>query len=98
MEKNSEIEKSISFGHSITINERKNIVISGIKKLNGFDNSEFFMDTVMGALVIKGDKLELVSLDTYSGKITIKGLVLSLAYLDGEKKLNKESFLSRLFK
>jgi hypothetical protein len=25
-------------------------------------------------------------------------LVLSLAYLDGEKKLNKESFLSRLFK
>ena len=98
MEKNNEVDKIVSLNHNISVCERKSITISGIKKLNGFDNSEFFMDTVMGALLIKGNKLELVSLDTYSGKIVIKGFIQSITYLDGEKKLNKESIISRLFK
>lgn len=97
MEKNKEVTDSITLGHNISIAERKNIMISGIKKLNGFDDNEFFLDTVMGALIIKGEKLELVSLDTYNGKISIKGLIYSLTYL--ESKRNKsESLLSRLFR
>ena len=39
---------SETFNHLITINERKNIILSGIKKLNSFDDSEFFVDSIMG--------------------------------------------------
>ena len=31
-----------SLSHSITINERKNIIITGVKKIESFDDMEFF--------------------------------------------------------
>ena len=45
-----------TFNHMITLNERKNIVLSGIKKLNSFDDSEFFVDSIiffLSLIVIK---------------------------------------------
>ena len=44
--------------HIITINERKNIILTGIKKLNSFDDKEFFVDSIMGPILIKGEMLE----------------------------------------
>ena len=43
-----------SFNHNVTINERKNIVITGVKKIDSFDNEEFLMDTSLGYMIIKG--------------------------------------------
>ncbi len=83
--------------HNITITERKNIILSGIKKLNSFDDTEFFIDSVMGAILIKGNNLELVNLDTYTGKLSIKGKIISLNYLDDNKNKN-DNIISRLFK
>ena len=57
MEKIREINESISLGHNISINERKNITLSGIKKLNSFDDTEFFVDSVMGSILIKGENI-----------------------------------------
>ena len=37
-----------NFNHNVTINERKNIVISGVKKIDSFDNEEFLLETSMG--------------------------------------------------
>ncbi len=87
-----------SFNHMITLNERKNIVLSGIKKLNSFDDSEFFVDSIMGAILIKGDNLELLKLDTFQGTLSIKGKINSVNYLDDSKKLRTENIMARLFK
>ena len=83
--------------HNITITERKNITLSGIKKLNSFDDTEFFIDSVMGSILIKGNSLELVNLDTYSGKLAIKGKIISLNYLDDNKSKN-DNIIARLFR
>ena len=87
----------ITSSHSISINERKNISISGVKKIDSFDNEEFLMDTVMGYLVIKGEELEIVKLDTFQGNVVIKGKVNSLTYTDSLKK-KEEGVFSKLFK
>ena len=78
-----------NFNHNITLNERKNIVITGVKKIDSFDKLEFIMETTLGNLIIKGSDLEIVKLDTYQGNITIKGKFNSLTYTD-EKSKNKE--------
>lgn len=96
MDKNKELTDS--FSHLITITERKNIVLSGIKKLNSFDDNEFFVDSIMGPIIIKGDNLELLKLDTFRGNLSIKGKIISVNYLDDIKKLKTESIMSRLFK
>lgn len=88
-----------SFNHGLTITERKNLIISGVKKIESFDNEEFLMETTLGFLVIKGSELEIIKLDTYQGNVSIKGRVDSLMYLDENLKKDKDSsLLNKLFK
>ena len=92
-------KENISLNHSVVLNERKNINITGVKKIENFDNEEFLMETNMGYIVIKGEELEIVKLDTYQGNVKIKGKVNSLTYADSANKKNKEDGLfNKLFK
>ena len=97
MDKVKEIEAT--FNHGISLAERKNVVITGVKKIESFDESEFLMDTTLGFLSIKGEELEIIKLDTYQGNVSIKGRVDSIIYMDTNvKKSKEESFLGKLFK
>ncbi len=92
-------ELDASFNHGITLAERKNVVVTGVKKIESFDSLEFLMDTTLGFLHIKGSDLEIIKLDTYQGNVSIKGKIDSLTYMDSTATKNKEeSFLSKLFK
>ena len=89
----------ITSSHSISITERKNINLTGVKKIDSFDNTEFLMDTIMGYIIIKGEELEIVKLDTFQGNVTIKGKINSLTYTENNnKKTKEENILSKLFK
>lgn len=85
--------------HNVNITQRKNINISGVKKIENFDESEFLLETNMGFILIKGSNLEIIKLDTYQGDVSIKGKIDSLNYLEANKKQEKtESILAKLFK
>ena len=89
----------MSTNHNINITGRKNITITGIKKIDSFDDNEFMLETNMGYLLIKGNNLEIIKLDTYQGDVAIKGKIDSLNYLESSnKKEKKESMLNKLFK
>ena len=90
---------SISQNHGISVNERKSMYITGVLKIDSFDEEEFLIETTMGYLVIKGLGLEIVRLDTKDGIVSIKGTFISLSYIEDEKKSNKEnSIFNKLFK
>lgn len=90
--------ENISYNHGISINERKLIYLTGVLKIESFDNEEFLVETNMGYLAIKGSNLEIVRLDTKDGILSIKGNVDSFAYFDSLKKSSKSSFMEKLFK
>ena len=90
-----------NYNHSITITERKNLLITGVKKIENFDSEEFLLETVMGFLVVKGEDLELVKLDTLAGNVSIKGLIKVFSYMDennGKKEKDGSSVFNRLFR
>ena len=88
-----------NYNHTISINERKNINISGVKKIDSFDNEEFLLETTMGYIIIKGETLEIIKLDTYQGNVAIKGKINSLIYMENlNKKEKEEGIFSKLFK
>lgn len=90
---------SISQNHGISVNERKSMYVTGVLKIDSFDEEEFLIETTMGYLVIKGLGLEIVRLDTKDGIVSIKGTFISLSYIEDEKKANKEnSIFNKLFK
>lgn len=87
-----------SYNHGISLLERKNLVITGVKKLENFDSEQFLLETIMGFVVIKGEGLELVKLDTLQGNVTIKGLIHAITYAEDHKKDKENSIFNRLFK
>ena len=85
--------------HTVNIIKRSSINISGVKKIENFNENEFLLETVMGFMNIKGSDLEIVKLDTFQGDVTIKGKIDSITYKDITSKKNKEeSIFSKLFK
>ena len=97
MDKEKEIR---DYNHVFHLIDRKNISISGVKKVDSFDSEEFLIESVMGYIILKGEGLEMLKLDTRDGVVTIKGLVNSINYVDDKinKKEKENSIISRLFK
>ncbi len=91
--------ESINFGnHELKIIDRGIITLTGIKKIVSFDNEEFLLESVMGMIHIKGEKLEVIKLDTHDGNVKIKGKINSFQYIESVKKGKEESLLTKLFK
>ncbi len=88
----------IPSNHEVKIIDRREIHLSGIKKITSFDHEEFLMETTMGILLLKGSGLEILKLDTHDGNVRIKGKINSYQYLENKVKPKEESFMAKLFK
>ena len=93
------IELNTNYGsHEIKVVDRSVLSLSGIKKISSFDSEEFLMESNMGVILLKGEKLEIIKLDTNDGYVKIKGKLNSFTYLESLKKNKEESLLTKLFK
>ncbi len=87
-----------SVNHIVSLNERKSIVITGVKKIESFDNEEFLLNTNLGMMLIKGEGLEMIKLDTLEGNVSIKGRINSLGYMDSNEKGTTQGLFNKLFR
>ncbi len=91
---NNELKEQI-----LTLNNRKRLEITGVKKLESLNKTEFFVDTILGLLLVRGEDLEMQHLDIEKGILWIVGRVSSLSYLDEDNNKKKdEGFFKKLFK
>lgn len=91
---NNELKEQI-----LTLNNRKRLEITGVKKLESLNKTEFFVDTILGLLLVRGEDLEMQHLDIEKGILWIIGRVSSLSYLDEDNNKKKdEGFFKKLFK
>lgn len=85
--------------HEVKIMDRREIYLTGVKKISSFDHEEFLLETTMGMLLLKGSGLEILKLDTHDGNVHIKGKINSYQYIENSKgKVKEESFMTKLFK
>lgn len=93
------VEEIVTYGsHELKLIDRKEISLTGIKKITSFDSEEFLLESNMGIILIKGSGLEIMRLDTHDGNVKIKGKINSFSYLDNKEKTKEESIISKLFK
>lgn len=96
MEKQDSI---VGYTHGVNLVERKNLLITGVKKIENFDTEQFLLETNMGFVLVKGEDLELIKLDTLQGNVSIRGMIKGINYLEeGNKKTKENSIFNRLFK
>jgi sporulation protein YabP len=92
------VNDKIINNHNVKILDRNFIELTGINKIGSFNEEEFLLESNMGNIDIKGEKLEIIKLDTMDGQVKIKGKINSLIYLDQRKNNKEESFIAKLFK
>lgn len=79
----------------ITLTNKENLIISGVNKIVGFDDKHFKLDTSLGYLIVKGDKLEMKNLHIDNKVLEINGIISHISY---EEIKTKDPFLKKLFK
>lgn len=85
--------------HSLNLEDRKELSISGVKNIDSFDSEEFLIETNLGFLNIKGNDLTLDKMDNENNELLIKGHINSISYVSGQKsKDNKGNFFKKLLK
>lgn len=90
-------EENQSLKHQLTLTNRKELFIEGVKTIQSFDSSEFLIETIMGYMVIKGKGLMLGKMDNDNEELSIKGEVSAIEYISAVKDKNN-GFLKKLFK
>jgi sporulation protein YabP len=80
----------------VKLENRKSLLVTGVKNVKSFDSKEFILDTRLGILEVEGKDLTLGKMDLSNEEVLIKGSIDSLEYSDTEKK--KESLVKRFFK
>ena len=88
--------KQLAMPHSIIIEDRKNVSISGVTDLESFDEETVILMTDLGELVIKGFGLHISKIDVVSGDLALEGEIYSIGYSDTQAVGG--GLLSRLFR
>ncbi len=92
----TEEKKTPKRPHHIILEDRKNLMISGVSDVDSFDENRVIALTDMGKLMIKGLGLKLNALNVETGELRIEGTIYSLIY--GESQQTRGSLRSRLFR
>jgi sporulation protein YabP len=84
--------------HKLSLEQRTSAKITGVIKVNSFDENIIVMDTEEGLLNIKGKDLHVSRLTLEKGEADIDGKIDSLIYMDKKSTANRnEGLLKHLF-
>lgn len=76
--------------HTLTLNSRKALSLTGIMDVNAFDEKQIALQTEGGPLMIDGDGLHVTALLLDKGRVSIEGKINAMIYTgrkDGRKDL-----------
>lgn len=81
--------------HNIIMENREKISMSGIKKVDNFDEQSIILLTELGELTIKGENLHISKMDVDTGDLKVTGNIYGLIYNESQKST---SVFKRLLK
>jgi sporulation protein YabP len=82
------------FPHRLSLNERKELTVTGVTEVVSFDEETAVMKTSLGALTVHGRQLQLKNLSTNGGQVEVSGTVSALIY---QQNKPTGSWVRRLF-
>lgn len=80
--------------------DRQMMRLSGVNNVDVFDEEKIVLQTELGKLEIRGQRLNVTSLDVEDGNLQVDGLIHSVVYVEDTPKRGKKKqprLVSRLF-
>ncbi|MCL2287064.1 MAG: sporulation protein YabP [Firmicutes bacterium] len=84
--------------HSLQIDRRENVTVTGIIDVISFDEESVIGETEMGVIVIKGANLHVKRINLESGELVVTGEIDGLNYENPSGGVKAKSLLGKLFK
>ena len=69
-----------NFPHKLTLNERKNLTMTGVSEVVSFDENTIQLRTGLGLLTVQGQELKLKTLSLDGGQVAVDGQIAALVY------------------
>ena len=91
-----EEKKTIKKPHSLILEDRKALTVTGVLDVGSFDEQVVVASTDHGDLVIRGSGLEISRLNVETGELVLSGEVVSVTYT--ESVSGKNGLFSKLFR
>ena len=66
--------------HSLSLNERRELTMTGVTEVVSFEDSAVVLRTEMGTLVVQGQQLQLKNLSLEGGQVAVEGQIAALIY------------------
>ena len=66
--------------HKLTLDERKNLTMTGVTEVVSFDDAAVVLRTALGMLTVQGANLRLKTLSTDGGQMAVTGEIGLLSY------------------
>lgn len=73
-------EKQMALPHKLTLNERRELSMTGVTEVVNFDETTVVLRTQLGMLVVGGQALQLKTLSPEGGNVCIEGNISALHY------------------
>ena len=96
MESMKNLNSAMSTPHSLVLEDRKRLSISGVTDVESFDEETIALATELGELLIHGYDLHINRIDVESGDLSLEGEIISLTYTDNQPQ--SSGFWGRLFR
>lgn len=91
-----EERKTMSMPHSLVLEDRKLLTVSGVSDVDSFDEETVVVFTDLGELTVRGSNLHINRLSVEVGELTVEGNIAALIYSDEMPKSG--GFFSRVFR
>ena len=73
-------DERMQLPHKLTLNERRQLSMTGVTEVVSFDESAVVLRTELGTLLIQGSQLQLKQLAQETGQVAVDGNVAALIY------------------
>ncbi len=80
----------------IVLEDRSNLVISGVEQVDSFNENTIILTTIKGGLSIKGEGLNVSKVNLDEGNVRITGIINSISY--NNKEGAPKNLMGRIFK
>lgn len=84
--------------HSITIDRRESVSVSGVTDVISFDEESVIGETELGVIIIRGVNLHVNRISLESGELSVSGEIDAVQYENPGAAGKSKSFMGRLFK
>ena len=93
-----EKNQNVNVIQNLILENREKLNISGVLDVLSFDDRLILLETELGLLTVKGEKLRVNKLNLDSEDVVVDGIIQSIAYSNNELEKRKTSFFSKVFK